>query len=67
MAFFVLLSSSVSGPFMFPDNAGVELVGKLKVKKCRIILSRHHCNVYKLALYISYIENYTFLSDYNAG
>lgn len=64
MAFFVLLSSSISGPFLFPGNAGVG--GKLEVK-FRIILSRHRCNVYKLALYIRYMENYTFLSSYNAG
>lgn len=66
MAFFVLLSSSISGPFPFPGNARVELGGKSEVK-FRIISSRHRCNVYKLALYIRYMENYTFLSSYNAG
>ena len=60
MAFFMLLSLALSAPFSFADNARVELVGNLEVKKCRIILGGHHCNVSKLLLYIYYIEDYPF-------
>lgn len=60
MAFFMLLSPALSAPFSFADNARVELMANLEVKKYRIIESRHHCNVSKLLFYIYYIEDYPF-------
>lgn len=67
MAFFMLLSPALSAPFSFADNARVELVANLEVKKYRIIESRHHCNVSKLLfLYILHRGLpllHTFLND----
>lgn len=51
MAFLVLLSPALSAPFSFADNATVELVGNLEVKKCRIIL-RSIIVMYPIYFYI---------------
>lgn len=60
MAFFMLLSPALSAPFSFADNARVELVRNLEVKKGRIILSGHHFNASKLLLHMYHIEDFPF-------
>lgn len=62
MAFFMLLYPALSAPFSFAYNARIGLVENLEVKMCKIILSRHHCNVLKLLLHIHYIEDYPFFT-----
>lgn len=53
MAFFMLLSPALSAPFSFAYDARVGLVENLEMKKCRIILSGHHCNISNFYIYIT--------------